>query len=201
MHSTALTGKCVIPDNIKPDTVIMCAVHAKHPEYVIKNKINYVVAKTALSIKNRQSVYLKVSQLTKGNEFIDIMNKAIDEGKIPECTIFYDYKIKNLSSSFNEINLQTFSSRCREYTQNTRDFGIYIGSYTPRIYPKICINADFSLHSDYGEICSLIEKLQPKKLVVVHTGTSRELEDNCVLERKYDNITVYYPENGEFYLI
>ena len=47
LEPTLLTGGCKVPDNLKIDTVILCGLHAKHPDYVRKTSslfktVNYV---------------------------------------------------------------------------------------------------------------------------------------------------------------
>lgn len=203
MNETALTGKCILPDNLSPDTVILCGVHAKHPQYILRDKIHSIIQKTQNCINNGQSVYLKVKQLTKGIEFVNIINTAIEYGEIKDCPIYYDDKIKDLGNYLNQLNIQTFSKRCSKYSDRIANTGVYIGSKKPfGIYSRNIIEADFSLHSDYNDICSLIERLMPKKLFIVHTADKYNAKDEHVLERKFQDITVYYPdETSMYYLI
>lgn len=202
MNETFLTGKCILPDKIKADTVIMCGVHAKHPGYVLKNHIDRIIQRIAYCIKKGQSVYLNVKQLTKGIEFVNIVNKAIEWGEIKECPIFYDDKISKLGKYFNQINIQTFSGRCSKYENFASTTGVYIGSQKPwNISDCHCIEADFSLHSDYDDICNLLDRLTLKKLFVVHTVANNDPKKEHELERSFQDITVYYPENKEMYLI
>ena len=74
-HSTALTGGYILPQNLEVDTLILCGLHAKQPDYVrysddlYKNidEILYYAAKG-------QKVICRLSQLSKGIEFIKILN-------------------------------------------------------------------------------------------------------------------------------
>ena len=41
MNSTALTQGCMIPKGVEIDTVIICGLHAKHPDYTKKSDAIY----------------------------------------------------------------------------------------------------------------------------------------------------------------
>lgn len=191
-------GKYILPDEINPDVVIMCGVHAKHPDFKSRDRIDAIIDEAAFYIRNNESIYLHVKQLTKGMEFVNIINKAVDDNRINECTIFYDEKISKLAQCFNEQNMSAFSVRCRPYHGYNGSRGIYIGSDAAKSRMR-SIEADFSLHGDYEDICTLAEKLNPKTLMIVHTAPSKTGKGSHALERRLMNINVCYPENGKLY--
>ena len=112
--------------------------------------------------------------------------------------IFYDEKISKLAQCFNEQNMSAFSVRCRPYHGYNGSRGIYIGSDAAKSRMR-SIEADFSLHGDYEDICTLAEKLNPKTLMIVHTAPSKTGKGSHALERRLMNINVCYPENGKLY--
>ena len=115
---------------------------------------------------------------------------------------FYDNNIAKLVCEFDKIKIQSLTRRCHTYNNSNGRQGVFIGYDKPE-----CINGcvefetDFSLHADYNDIKELLCRLNPKKIVVVHTADAGGLKNECALERDFEESTIYYPGNGELIIL
>ena len=199
-HRMALAGKYALPDNINPNVVIICGVHAKHPSYKLKRDMDSFLRKLSDILKSGKSVFLKTKQLTKGIELIHQIDDAMERGMMPDLDIFYDENISKLAYEFNKIRIRSLTRRCHAYDNSNGRQGVFIGKDIPG---NECVEflTDFSLHADYDEIKELLCRLNSKKIIVVHTGDTMGQKNEHALERDFWDSTVYYPKNGELIIL
>ena len=88
MESMPLTDGCMIPDDLEIDTIIMCGLHARHPGYVKKtDKLFKFVRYVLRLVKEKKiSVMCRIRQLSKGIEFLKILNQR----NVEHIPIFID---------------------------------------------------------------------------------------------------------------
>ena len=175
---TPFTDGCMLPNNLKIDTLIMCGLHAKHPDYRKRNdKLYRDVKKVFDFVQNKNiSVLCYIPQLSKGIEFVKMLNRY-NEYNIPiyiDCSIMrVVYKMEHLSIPvLNENNrmIETdFPTRSHIYI--TSD----ITSRPPGVYTNIKI--DFSLHEDFPQMKKFIKQLNPRRAVIVHCAKPHTFGD------------------------
>lgn len=182
LDKTALTDGCKIPEGLDIDILIMCGLHAKHPERVGKSDSLHKMVLSALDTVSfsKKSVLLRVSQLSKGAELIKMIN-SIDKGNIP---VYFDMNIHGIISRTELFSGQILSERNKVMTGSipnkphimiTADKNFSSDGYKE-------INADFSLHEDFSDMCRFIKKLNPATAVVVHCAKESARAD-ITLER------------------
>ncbi len=166
---TPFTDGCMLPKNLNIDILIMCGLHARHPGYRKKSdKLFQEVRKVFdFAVRKNISVRCYVPQLSKGIEFIRMLNRY-NEYHVP---VYIDpsimnvvYKMERLSIPvLNEDNRVTgtdFPTRSHIYVTSditSRPMGGYLD-----------INIDFSLHEDFPQMKKFIKQLNPRQAVVVH---------------------------------
>ncbi len=196
----ALAGKYALPDDLHPDAVILCGVHAKHPEYSLTNDMDRFFRKLSFVLQSGTNVYLRIGQLTKGIELIHKIDDAMKRKILPEMPVFYDENIEILAHELDRVRIQSLTARSHSYEKSKGKSGIFIGCeelppHWIRDYQKF--ETKFSLHADYEDIKDLLKRLAAKKVIVVHTSDDREIKNEYALERDFEETTVYYPKNGE----
>lgn len=81
--STDLTGGCDMLDGESIDVMIMCGLHAKHPDYRRSGDQVYSTARGILDCVSRgETVVCHLTQLSKGMEFLNILN-SMNESHVP----------------------------------------------------------------------------------------------------------------------
>jgi len=169
MNPTALTTGCFIPENTEIDTVIMCGLHAKHPNYVNNHNSLYEKAEKVLyfSKVRGKSVMCCIPQLSKGIEFL----KALNERNCYDIPIYLDKSIMNIVNKMEQLNVPIITEQNKVMTGSVPEAPhIYITSeQSLNCSEKYIIErVDFSLHDDYSEIKRFIGKINPKQAVIVH---------------------------------
>lgn len=181
LESTALTEGCKLPVDMDIDTIIMCGLHAKHPDYKKNSNnlfkcANYVL-KTVM--KTGKSLRCQTSQLSKSIEFLKVLNDWNDS-KIP---IYIDASVMNLICKLERVSISVL-------TENNKQIGEVVPA-EPHIYLTLNrgikgtglyedIKVDFSLHEDFEEMRRFLKNLNPKQAIVVHCGKEKSVFDNTI---------------------
>lgn len=169
LEHTLLTYGCQIPKDVAIDTVIMCGLHAKHPDYVKKSDtlfktVNYVL-KTAAN--TGQPILCSIPQLSKGIEFLKALNRR-NRADIP---VYLDESIMKMVVKMEQLSIPVLS-------RNNKTMGewipegphIYITSGKAGVwtgyYREIKVN--FSLHEDFQEMKKFIRAVNPRQAFMVH---------------------------------
>ena len=184
LDNTALTKGCMIPSGLDIDLLIMCGLHAKHPEYTKKQnslfkKVQYVLK---LVSERDTSVVCHVSQLSKGIEFLKTLNQWNHEN-IP---IYIDEEIMRVIYKMERLFIPILSPHNRVLTECVpKEPHIVLtskkGSFGKRFYQDV--NVDFSLHEDFEDMRQFIKAVNPKKAVLVHCGKEKSVFDETIEQR------------------
>ena len=178
LTKTALTDGCMIPNNLDIDTVIMCGLHAKHPNYIKKADGLFQTVQTVLrSVEGRrQSVLCRVPQLSKGIEFL----KTLNEWNVHRVPICLDASIMNVVRKMEQLSIPILNVNNRE--DIPREPHIYITSnvrnQSSYFYQEV--NIDFSLHEDFSDMKEFIKKVNPQKAIIVHCAKEYSTFDETI---------------------
>ena len=203
LHSTALTGGCLLPGNLEIDTLIMCGLHAKHPDYQRQNDTLYNDINSIFQLANSgKNITCHISQLSKGIEFVKILNSC-NEYHIP---IFIDNEIMNIIKIMDKLAepvLTVDNFPVSEFYKY--DTGIIITSSSYKSVNAIEFQINFSLHEDFEDMSNFIHQLDPRQAVIVHSAPAHS-EDDITIEQEimkdYTCRTQFiFAENGQLYIL
>lgn len=187
LNNTALTSGCSVPDGLDIDTMIMCGLHAKHPEYVSDSNALYENAENVLlqTAVFRQYIMCCVPQLSKGIEFLKALNESNKDG-IP---IYLDWSILNIVRKIESMSvpiLNRYNKLIGDHTPIEPHIYLTLNQKTNnnkyRLYHQQKI--DFSLHDDFSDMRKFIKKINPRQAVIVHCGKERSGELNSSIEQE-----------------
>lgn len=169
MERTPLTDGCMIPDNSMIDTVILCGLHAKQPEYRKKSDGLVQKAQDILQIilTKHVSVLCRVPQMSKGIEFLE----ALNEQNLWNIPIYIDQSIMQAVVKMEQLSVPVLNHNNKIMENQHPVFPhLYLTSdYTVQgygFYQEIYV--DFSLHEDFPEMKKLIKQINPKQVILVH---------------------------------
>jgi Cft2 family RNA processing exonuclease len=200
-RASCLTSGYHIPETIKPDTIILCALHAKHPHYTTYGGLGRVKSVISSCLVRGIPVYILVNQLTKGIETVHVIADKMKNHELPYADIFIDDKIWSLAERLSNVHMKVLSENCRRSPTYFNKIypGVYIGSREHSRHFRNVVNVDFSLHANYSECVELIAKYSPSEVFVVHSPDDRYDEHNFSLALEFPNIQVIYPVKGNLY--
>lgn len=180
LNGTMLTQGCFLPEGLDIDTVILCGLHAKHPWYSKKTDAMYQQVREVLHRveTGRQSVLCRISQLSKGIEFLKVLN----EWNTSQVPVYLDGSVMSMIEKMEKLSVPVLKPGNRiKGSFVPREPHVYItaeggggrGSYH-------CVRVDFSLHEDFGEMREFIKKVNPRQAVVVHCGKEKSVLDDTI---------------------
>ncbi len=187
LTQTPLTDGCMIPEYQGIDTIILCGLHAKHPHYKKKSNAIY---KTIHDIfewvkKRRKPIFCRVQQLSKGIEFLKLLNKWNETNNL-KVDIYIDDSILKVVKKMEQLSVPIMT----EYNHPVYDRIIN--------QPHILISAknnynfsleyevfkiDFSLHEDFSGMEEFIKRINPKLAVFVHCAPEYEKGEDTIEQR------------------
>lgn len=182
VEGTSLTTGCSIPEDISIDTIIMCGLHAKHPNYVKKE--NSLTKKLDEIIKcvvyNKRSVMCHFSQLSKGIELM----KMIEMKDVWGIPIYIDEGLMHLVEKMERLSIKLMEPNIHVMSTDMKYAGPHIVITSQnRMYPFDEYQhkrIDFSLHEDFEQMKELIKKINPQRVYVVHCAESHKKEDDTI---------------------
>jgi len=179
LKSTPLTDGCMIPADMEIDTMIMCGLHARHPGYIKRKDKMFEYVQYALSLvrDRKKSVMCRVTQLSKGIEFIRTMN-LWNRDKIP---IYIDESVMKVVEKMEKLSVPILTE-CNKIMGGQLPQGphIYItASYGIQSYDRK-IDVDFCLHEDFQDMKEFIKKINPRQVVVVHCAREYSPADETI---------------------
>ena len=200
LNPTSWTSGCQLPrENI--DVLIMCGLHARHPFVLQKNKdIDGIIRKIYNSLRINQSVYCAAFQLSKGIELM----RRIETSRCKDFPIYLDDRIYEVVKSMERLNIPGPGQNVLPLSLNKRDsVHIIIGAspYPPPGRYRV-VPADFTLHDNFNETISFIEKVNPKVAFIVHSPPARYDKGTVAdaIGKNPDCQTVcVFPETGRVY--
>jgi Cft2 family RNA processing exonuclease len=197
---TALTSGYALPENLHPDIMIVCAVHAKHPEFTHSKGFSEQLQILQTMLLQGKSIHLRTTQLTKGLETLMMINRAMDKG-FPKRNVYIDESILSLAEKMESMHIPVLREGNYRALYQMPHGAICIGRRAPFGY--FSIPMDFSLHPGFQEMKELILRLNPKTLIIVHASPSYDAAYNLALGEalleERNSIRVIYAENGVRY--
>ena len=218
LEETALTSSCVIPEDLKIDILIMCGLHAKHPDYVRKSNslfqtVSYVLRTVT---QKKRSVWCQINQLSKGIEFL----KTLNSYNMTHIPIYIDSGIMRVVEKMERVSIPILT----QYNKQMRDElpqepHILLSSKKISSFQKPFISSkksygnyhyqivkvDFSLHEDFEDMKCFIKKINPKKAVVVHCAKERDVFDESIEQELMNDgecrTQFIFAEDGESYIL
>ena len=181
LDKTALTGGCMLPKDQDIDVLIMCGLHAKHPDYVKKADGLYKTVHYAWKTVKQtgKSAVCHVFQLSKGIEFVKTLAEKND-GTIP---VYLDDRLMGVVQKLERLSVPVLDRNIRPLPEVlpmqphiivTGDRGVqYDSSYQH-------VNVNFSLHEDFEDMRKFIKQINPKTAVMVHCGKENSLFDDTI---------------------
>lgn len=212
-RETPLTGGYDLPDNLNVDTLLVCGLHANEPEFSLSQKSigNPIQRKIMNLLTTGPKIIIPTTQLTKGIELIEMIKDLIERNVIYDsCTVYLGKNLMNLAREFERrssiFTLPPFikSLSDRSVSNHGNEKEIVIGEYQEikPVFKKYGqLNPMFTLHEDYGGLVSLINKLKPNNVFVVHIN--HRVDNPCIYnDDSIDSrISIYAPKNGECCLL
>lgn len=169
--SSRLTPGYILPAQVRPDHLLMCGLHAKHPWYMGQDGLDSILPEAA------QAVFLPclipTHELTKGVEIVSFLAGKMDAGETDPVPIFLDDRIWTLGERLRENGISVFSEYCRRFphfpVHGDLSPGIYVGGNSYRRHFAKVIHTSFSIHAGYADCSGLIRTLRPKTVILVHS--------------------------------
>ena len=198
---TQLVGAALLPD-VKIDILILCGLHARHPNYRrygdTDDALKKILRKIYYSIRWRKSVYCQVTQISKGVELISLINKFL-----PHVEIFIDERVMKIVHRFENLHIPIMSEQNHPLNALPRVPHVVLSTRPPPLRTSFeILKGDFSLHDDFAATVEFVRRINPKICVVVHSPpdkifhTGRTLEQ--VLINDPDSRTSFiFPKTGE----
>ena len=168
--STALVAPAIFP-NENIDVLIICAVHAQHSMYQKNNDATKkILRKIIYAMKNGRKVYCHVNQISKGVELIALINK-----NLYGTEIFIDNKVMKMVHCFEDQHIPIMTANTHPLKKSVPPSSVIISAYPPRSSRDTeIVRADFSLHDDFNSVVKLVERINPKLCVVVHSPPDKK---------------------------
>lgn len=169
LNSTALTQGYILPEELNIDSVILCGLHAKHPEYAKKSDAMFKQANYVLRFvrETGQSVMCQIPQLSKGIEFLKILNTWNSSG----ISVYLDSSVMDRVAKMEHLSVPIMNQYNRVMGEHKPlEAHIYLTSDRNNrwIDEYRNIRVDFSLHEDFSEMKSFLKKINPRQAILVH---------------------------------
>lgn len=203
--SSKLTSGYLLPQNLRPDCLVMCGLHAKHPNYVTSNALDVLVQRISIPAGKNEPCLIVTRELTKGIEIVSCLAERMQARQMRSAPIFIDDKIWQVNKRIQEAGVSVLSEHCRRFPNlsgGALQPGIYVGAkrYSSFFDSQNIFDTRFSLHADYEECADLIRRLQPAQTILVHSPDDAYGNGNTALEEQFPTSTFIYPAIGQLYL-
>lgn len=184
IDSSPLCSPCMIPKDERIDTVIMCGLHAKHPYYRKKTDNIYEQAEYVFNtvIKKRKTIQCSVTQLSKGIEFLKLLN----EMNINHIPVFLDQNTMQVVRKLEKLGIKIMTQDNKQMLSTPPSYPhVYITSQSKSnsCYYSEKIDVDFTLHEDFSQMRKFIETVNPKQVILVHCATAYD-ENEYTIEQE-----------------
>ena len=197
--SNLTLGYC-LPSKVRPDVLLMCGLHAKHPHYMISDNRNTILPEICDVVDKSKPCLLPTRELTKGIEMVSFLADKMDHGELPRCPIFMDDYIWMLSERLQENGIPVLREQCHRFprTPLSTKPGIYVGGNNYRHHFNSVYIPNFSLHGSYTDCSDLISALQPRTVILVHSPRDSTWghRGDTALESKFPGAAFLYPAVG-----
>ena len=179
---TQLVGAALLPD-IKIDILILCGLHARHPNYQrfgdSDAALKKILRKIYYALKHGKSVYCQVTQISKGVELITLINKFL-----PQAEIFIDERVMKIVHRFENLHIPIMREQNHPLSTFPRPPCVILSTKPPPVYSGLeILNGDFSLHDDFTATVDFVRRVNPKTCVVVHSPPDKFFREGTTLEQ------------------
>lgn len=162
LEGTALTDGCMVPDGLEVDCLSKTA-----------RNVLQMVRQSGLSVMCR------VTQLSKGIEFI----RALNEWNVQQIPVYIDRPVMEIATRMEQLSVPILSRSDRILGEQTpKEPHIYVTSNGTsagcKAYQKV--NVDFCLHEDFSEMEKFLKRLNPKQAVIVHCAKAISPSDETI---------------------
>lgn len=178
IDNSPLVSGCVIPRDKKIDTIIMCGLHAKHPNYRNKSDKIFSEAEQIYEevLRYGKSIQCSAVQLSKGIEFLKILN---DNNKY-NIPVFVDNSIMQIVRKMEQNGIRILDINNKQMLDEPplypHIFLTTSGRMNPYYYSKR-IDVNFTLHEDFMQMKQFIKSINPRHVVLVHCAKSHSPDD------------------------
>ena len=179
---TQLIGAALLP-NVKVDVLILCGLHARHPNYRrfgdSDSALKRILNKIRYALRHRKSVYCQVTQISKGVELITLINKFL-----PEAEILIDNRVMRIVHRFENLRIPIMSEQNHSINYMPRGPCVILSTQPPPLHSGLeILNGDFSLHDDFVATVEFVRHVNPKTCVVVHSPPDKLFHAGTTLEQ------------------
>lgn len=197
---SGLTPGYYLPPKVRPDVLLMCGLHAKHPQYAVPDNLNDILPEIRRMVDGNTPCLLPARELTKGMEIVCFLSDKMKRGELPPSPIFMDDYIWTLSERLRENGLSVLSEQCRRFPRSpfSGEPGIYVGGNGyRRCFDAVC-TPNFSLHGSYADCSGLVRTLRPQTVILVHSPRDSEWghHGDTALEAAHPGTAFIYPAAG-----
>lgn len=207
VNATPLTDGFNLPDGIEIDTVIMCGLYAKHPSVKrYSDSLDRLVEQVFRLLQNGKKVYCRVQQLSKGVEFLKVLNERNKEENL-NYNIFIEEEVFRIVKKMEQLSIPIITENnyllgtCKE-----KQMHMIIGNKKIDLFPEYeKVKVDFTLHVDFDGMVQFIKKINPKKVVIVHCSEQDKDSEDTIEQRlmtdAQSRTQVIFAEEKEIYTI
>lgn len=190
-----LTEGYYLPDRVRPNVVILCGTHAKHPNHIAVNSLEQDEENIRRYLKQGISVHLQVSQLTKGLETAHWIG-----ARMPGVKLYLDDHTWNLAQRMEQAGKSSIRPNFYQESKNPPPYAITIAG-RPARENQIGLRVNFSLHASHTDCTDLIRRLNPDVVFLVHAPEDTRGGNGMgeFLRGAGENICVIQPERGHLY--
>lgn len=185
VSATPLTDGFSLPDGIEIDTVIMCGLYAKRPSVKrYSDGLRRLVEQVIHLLQNGRNVYCRVQQLSKGVEFLKVLNERNKEENL-NYNIFIEEEVFRIVKKMEQLSIPIITENnyllgtCKE-----KQMHVIIGSKKIDLFPEYeKVKVDFTLHVNFDEMIQFIKRINPKKAVIVHCSEQDKDSGDTIEQR------------------
>lgn len=191
LDPTILTAGLQLPDWVEPDVVILNGLHAKHPTYRPKQTLLPILHTMQEHAARGTALHMQVRQLTKGIELVALCKQA---GIF--APLYLDDAIYSLAERMSYVGVPILTQNCRRLPPCGVPDGICLSGRAMRGMPHI--QADFSLHGTFWDDLTLLTRLQPQTVYLVHAPASPCAETDS-LQNHFSQTAIICPKQEQLY--
>ena len=179
---TQLVGSALLP-NVKIDVLILCGLHARHPNYRrfgdSDSVLKRILRKIYYALRWGKTVYCQVTQISKGVELLTLINKFL-----PDAEIFIDEQVMKIITRFENLHIPIMNAQDHPLKIFPRGPCVILSTRTPPLHTRMeILNGDFSLHDDFAATVEFVRRVNPKICVVVHSPPDKFSHAGTTLEQ------------------
>ena len=179
---TRLVGAMLLPD-VKIDILILCGLHARHPNYRrygdSDSALKKILRKIYYALNHGKPVYCQVTQISKGVELITLINEFL-----PQAEIFIDERVMKIVRRFENVHIPIMREQNHPLKTFPRAPCVILSTMPPPVHSTLeVLNGDFSLHDDFAATVDFVRRVNPKICVVVHSPPDKLFHADTTLEQ------------------